>query len=141
VVWISWALRLGIIGVASWVLTGLTPLILDELNGIDACPMLGPIPACYPVGLGYFAMAAAAIFSPRRLTMLFLVGWAPVFLLALSGSTMEILGHNTCPISPAGTPLCFYSLTVAALLLPVFLLCRKLQNSNEDKANKFHSSN
>lgn len=134
-VWFSRALRLGIIGVASWVLAGLAPLILDELNGIDTCPMLGPIPACYLVGFGYVAMAAAVIFSPRKLTVLFLLGWTPVFLLALSGSTMEILGYNTCPTSPAGIPLCYFSLTVATLLLPVFFLSRNLQRSNGDKGN------
>jgi hypothetical protein len=135
VVWLSWVLRIGIAAVAAWVLAGLTPLILDELNGIDACPMLGPVPACYLVGLGYVAMAAAVIFSPRRLTVLFLFGWTSVFLLALSGSTMEILGHNTCPTSPAGTPLCYFSLTVATLLLPVFFLSRMLQRSNGDKGD------
>jgi len=127
VVWFSWALRLGIVGVASWVLTGLAPLILDELSGIIACPMLGPIPACYLVGIGYFAMAVAVIFSPRRLMVLFLVGWAPVFLLALTGSTLEILGRPTCPASPSGTPLCYFSLAVASLLLPAFLFGRHLQ--------------
>lgn len=130
-VWFSWVLRLGIIWVASWVLAGLIPLILDELNGIDACPMLGPIPACYLVGFGYVAMAIATIISPRKLTVLFLLGWTPVFLLALSGSIMEILGHSTCPISPQGTPLCYFSLTVAALLLPVFLISRHLQHSKK----------
>jgi len=135
VVWLSWVLRIGIGAVAAWVLAGLTPLVLDELNGIDACPMLGPVPACYLVWLGYVAMAAAVIYSPRRLTVLFLLGWTPVFLLALSGSTMEILGHNTCPTSPAGIPLCYFSLTVATLLLPVFFLSRNLQRSNGDKGN------
>jgi len=130
VVGFGWTLRLGIVGVAIWVLFGLAPLILDQLNGIDACPMLGPLPACYLVGFGYVAMAVAVIFSPCRLTVLFLLGWAPVFLLALSGSTMEILGHNTCPTSPTGTPLCYFSLVVATLLLPVFLLSRYLQRTN-----------
>ena len=128
-VWIGWALRLGIVVVASLVLAGLFPLILDELRGIDACPMLGPIPACYPVGFGYFAMAVAVIFSPRRLTPLFLLGWAPVFLLALTGSTLEILGRPTCPASPSGTPLCYFSLAVASLLLPTFLFSRHLQRT------------
>lgn len=124
---IGWVLRLATALVTSWVLAGLTPLILDELRGIDACPMLGPVPACYIVGFGYLAMTIAVIFSPRRLTVLFLLGWIPVFLLALSGSTMEILGRSTCPASPAGTPLCYFSFAVASLLLPAFLLGRYLQ--------------
>jgi hypothetical protein len=96
------------------------------MKGIDTCPMLGPVPACYLVGFGYVAMALAVLLSPRQFTVLFFVGWTPVFLLALSGSTMEIMGHNTCPSSPSGIPLCYFSLTVAVLLLPVFLLSRHL---------------
>lgn len=126
-VWLGWAMRLGVVVVASWVLAGLTPLILDEMRGVDACPMLGPVPACYLVGFGYIAMAIAVLFSPRRLTLVFLLGWAPVFLLALSGSSMEILGRPTCPVSPAGTPLCYFSLAVASLLLPAFLIGRYFQ--------------
>jgi len=129
VLWVGWALRLGTIVVASTVLAGLAPLILSELRGVNACPMLGPIPACYPVGFGYLLMAVAAIFSPRRLMVLFLLGWAPVFLLALSGSTMEIMGRPTCPASPAGTPLCYFSLAVATLLLPAFLFGRHYQRA------------
>jgi hypothetical protein len=126
-VWVGWAPRIGVIIGASWVLAGLFPLVLAEFRGIDACPMLGPIPACFPVGLGYLAMAISAVFSPRRLTVLFLLGWAPVFLLALTGSTLELLGHTTCPASPTGTPLCYFSLAVASLMLPVFLLSRHFQ--------------
>ena len=130
-IWVGWALRLGIIVIASWVLAGLAPLVLDELRGIEACPNLGPVPACYLVACGYLAMAVAVVFSPRRLTVLFLLGWTPVFLLALSGTTMEILDYPTCPSSPTGTPLCYFSLTVAALLLPMFLFGRYLQRSTK----------
>ena len=132
-VWVGWALRIMVVIVASWVLAGLVPLVLDEFRGIDACPMLGPLPACFPVGLGYFAMAIAALFSPRKLTVLFLLGWAPVFLLALTGSILEIFGRTTCPASPAGTPLCNFSLAVASLILPVFLLSRHFQPAANNK--------
>lgn len=130
-VWVGWALLLVILAVAIWVLAGLGPLILDELRGIDACPKLGPVPACYLVGIGYLAIAIAVVFSPRRLTALFLLGWTPVLLLALSGSIMEIMGHPTCPVSPTGTPLCYFSLGVSLVLLPVFLLARYLQRVGE----------
>ena len=124
--WLGWALRLGIAAVAGFVLKGLAPVILDEWQGLDACPNVGPVPACYIVGLCYVAMAVAALYAPRRLTVLFLLGWVPVFSLALTGSTMEILGHPTCPESPTGTPMCFYSLAVASLLLPAFWIARRL---------------
>ncbi len=127
--WLGWALRLGIAAVTVLVLYGLAPVILNEWRGLDACPKLGTLPACYIAGLGYVAMAIAVLFAPRRLTALFLLGWAPVFALALTGSTMEILGHPTCPASPTGTPMCFYSLVVVSLLLPAFWIGRRLQRT------------
>ncbi len=124
--WLGWAVRLGIIAVAGFVLNGLVPVVLNEWRGIEACPRLGAVPACYVVGLGYSLMAVAVIFAPRRLTALFLLGWAPVFAMAFIGSTMEILGRPTCPVSPTGTPMCFYSLAVASTLLPAFWVSRRL---------------
>ncbi len=127
--WLGWALRLGIAVVAGSVLAGIAPVIIDEWRGLNACPKLGPVPACYVVGFSYSAMAIAALLAPRRLTGLFLAGWVPVFALALAGSTMEILGRPTCPPSSTGTPLCFYSLAVASLLLPAFWGSRRLQRT------------
>ena len=124
--WLGWAVRLGIVAVAGLVLIGLVPVVLNEWRGIEACPRLGAVPACYVVGLGYSLMAVAVIFAPRRLTALFLLGWAPVFAMAFIGSTMEILGRPTCPVSSTGTPMCFYSLAVASTLLPVFWVSRRL---------------
>lgn len=133
--WLGWALRLGIAAVTVLVLYGLAPVILNEWRGLDACPKLGTLPACYIAGLGYVAMAIAVLFAPRRLTALFLLGWAPVFALALTGSTMEILGRPTCPASPTGTPMCFYSLAVASLLLPAFWVGRRLQRDVQTAAH------
>ncbi len=123
---LGWTLRLGITAVTVLVLNGLVPVVLNEWRGIEACPRLGAVPACYVVGLGYSLMAVAVIFAPRRLTALFLLGWAPVFAMAFIGSTMEILGRPTCPVSPTGTPMCFYSLAVASTLLPAFWVSRRL---------------
>jgi hypothetical protein len=72
-------------------------------------------------------MAIATVISPFRLAILFYLGWTPVFLLALTGSTLEIMGHNSCPLSPAGIPLCYFSLTIATFLLPAFVLVRSQQ--------------
>ena len=124
---LCWFFRLGIIAVTVLVLYSLAPVIFNDWQGLEACPKLGPVPACYVVGLSYGAMAVAALWAPRRLTALFLLGWAPVFAIAVTGSTMEILGHPTCPLSPAGTPMCYYSLAVASILLPAFWVVRRLR--------------
>ena len=123
--WFGWALRLGIAVAVGFALFDLFPLIFDQLRGAQVCPMLGFLPACFLVAAGYIAMAVALL-APRKLTNLFLLGWLPVLALALTGSTLEVMGRPTCPVSPSGTPLCFYSLAVASLLLPAFWISRKL---------------
>ena len=128
--WLGWSVRLGIIVVAGFMFNGLVPVVLNEWRGIEACPRLGAVPACYVVGLGYSLMAVAVIFAPRRLTALFLLGWTPVFALALTGSTMEILEYPTCPASPTGTPMCYYSLAVVSLVLPAFWVGRRAVDSD-----------
>ncbi len=54
--WLGLALRLGITAVAGLVLVGLSPLILDEWQGQEACPLLCALPAFYLVFLFYCAM-------------------------------------------------------------------------------------
>jgi len=82
------------------------------------------LPACYLVAVAYAAMAIAALVAPRRLTWMFLLGWLPVFALAAMGSTLELSGRPTCPVSSSGTPMCYYSLALAATLLPLFFFAR-----------------
>ena len=115
--WLGWLLRLFVLAVTAFVLYGLAPVIVSQWQGTAPCPRLGPIPACYVVGGCYLSMAVASIAGPRRSFWLFLVGWLPVFLLALVGSTLELFGRETCPASPGSTPLCYYSLAVASILL------------------------
>ena len=103
------------------VLYRLSPVVADKWQGLDSCPDIGPLPACYLVGLCYAAMALAALAAPRRLFWLFIAGWVPVFLLALGGTTLELSGRPTCPPSPTGLPMCYFSLAIACLLLPAFL--------------------
>jgi len=102
----------------------LAPVIASEWQGLDGCPNLGPLPACYLVAVAYAAMAIAALVAPRQLTWMFLLGWLPVFALAAMGSTLELSGRPTCPVSSSGTPMCYYSLALAATLLPLFFFAR-----------------
>lgn len=119
-------MRLVILGVAAMALYGLLPVILSEWQGTKPCPAVGPIPACYGVGAGYAAMGVAALIGPARAGWLFLAGWLPVFLLAFGGTALELAGQPTCPLTPSGTPLCYYSLAIAGLvLLPAYLVARR----------------
>jgi len=64
--------------------------------------------------------------EPLRSGWLFLSGWLPVFLFALSGTSLELLGRPTCPRSESDVPLCFFSLAIASGLLAAFILARRI---------------
>ena len=119
---IAWACRIAVVVGAVFVLVRLSPVIHKEWTDGTGCPNIGLVPACYLVAVCYSLMAIAAIINPARLKIMFLTGWAPVFLLALSGSVLEISGTPTCPAAANGTPLCFYSLALAIILAVLFLI-------------------
>ena len=94
--------------------------------------MLGPIPACIIVFLGYLCVVLAALFIKKPFTKrLFYIGWTPVFLLALMGVLIEvgvmmgIIKDHICPIGAYGIPQCFFSLAMVLICLGLFKLALK----------------
>ncbi len=118
-------LRLGLAAFSIYILSGIIPISATHFHTGDACPTLGPIPACYIVAICYSAMGVAAIFWNKRLSWLFFAGVTPVILLASVGSFMELTGDPTCPQSESGFPLCYISWVVGVLMLVVFLIVRR----------------
>lgn len=125
---LSWITRVAIFAIAAGVIYSLWPVIQVQWDNGNGCPKLGPVPACYLVGLAYTAMGVAALFAPHRFAWIFFTGWTPVFVLAATGSTLELSGQTTCPVSASGVPLCYYSLTLAVALIPAFLFARRYSN-------------
>lgn len=121
-IWLSRLLRVGIVLTCLVVLSGIIPISLTHLQTGDACPNLGPIPACYLISICYAAMAVAAFLGRRNLRWLFFVGVTPVILLAAVGTTLELIGRPTCPLSDEGLPLCYVSLAMGCILLFAFLM-------------------
>ena len=134
---IAWSCRLAIVSAAAFVLVQLAPVIRSELADGSGCPDIGPVPACYVVAGCYALMGIVAIFHPVRLQVIYWTGWAPVFLLALSGSVLEISGTPTCPAAANGTPMCFYSLALATVLAVLFIVTLRILRFSH---NKFHLS-
>ncbi|MEP5632058.1 MAG: hypothetical protein ABJP79_09265 [Tateyamaria sp.] len=120
-IWVSRLLRVGVLLACLAVLSGIVPISLTHFRTGNACPDLGPIPACYVVSFAYLAMAIAVSIGWNRLKWLFFVGAAPVILLAVAGTTLELFGRPTCPRSDSGWPLCYTSLMIGASLLIAFL--------------------
>lgn len=113
-------IRLLIATISALVLYGLAPVIGAEISGTGQCPTLGPLPACYIVGLCYTLIAISTIGSLPYAAYAFWIGWLPVFSLALIGSTLELSGTPTCPRGSLNIPMCYFSLAIAALLLLLF---------------------
>ena len=120
-IWISRLLRASVLLACLAVLSGIVPISLAHFQTGDACPSIGPIPACYVVSLAYLAMAIAASIGFRNLKWLFFLGATPVILLAVAGTSLELLGRPTCPRSESGWPLCYTSLIIGLGLLTAFL--------------------
>ena len=128
-IWFSHFLRIGVVVVCLVVLSGIVPISLAQLRTGDACPNLGPIPACYIVSVCYGGMAVAAVVWWRNLSWLFFLGVTPVLILAATGTTLELAGRPTCPVSDAGVPLCFVSLAVGCGLLLAFFIAVSLEKN------------
>jgi len=125
---ISHILRLGLTGISLYVLSGIVPVSLSHWQTGNACPNLGPIPACYVVSVCYAAMGIAALLWNKPLNWLFFAGSTPVILLALVGSVLELTGYPTCPRLDSGFPLCYLSLFVGIMMLVGFLYTLKCEN-------------
>lgn len=122
---LSRILRLCLGVFAAYVLSGIIPISFTHWQTGAACPMLGPLPACYLVSICYAAMGLAAVLWNKPLNGLFFAGAAPVILLALIGTSLELSGRATCPRSETGLPLCYLSLIASIMMLVVFLLVLK----------------
>ncbi len=120
-------LRFSLVAFSVYVLSGIIPISITHFHTGDACPVIGPIPACYIVSICYAAMGIASLLWTKPLNWLFFAGATPVILLALAGTSMELMGRPTCPVSDAGTPLCFYSLAVGIAMLAIFLVASKME--------------
>ena len=124
---LSRILRIVLAGFSVCVLSGIVWVSITHWHSGNACPEIGPIPACYIVSICYAAMGIASLLWTKPLKWLFFVGVTPVILFAISGTTLELIGRPTCPVSETGTPMCFYSLAVGVAMLAVFVIVLRLE--------------
>jgi len=82
------------------------------------CPSILSIPLCYLAAIGYLSMLASQIPTLGKLKhRLFYPAWAIVFLIAASGSSVELFAGDTCPRTDGGVPMCYISLAFCAAIL------------------------
>lgn len=85
-----------------------------HMSGAEACPSIGPVPACYAVLIGYLAMLISVISTMK---WVFWSGWLPVFLLATIGAGSELLSSEAiCPQTDGGIPKCYFSFLISFIL-------------------------
>ena len=131
--------RLVVVGLCTIGLLGVAPIAFRQATGTAPCPALGLVPACYVVLLGYAMIGASAFVGVRLRTPLFAAGWMPVFGLALTGSSMEVLGYEACPRGADNIPTCFFSLALTIALIVAFLVERNFWPKSK-QTNGSHSS-
>lgn len=102
---------------------GVLPVVTEHLRG-NACPQIGPVPLCFVVLSAYGLVAVSSLFKARPRTVLFVIGWVLLFGLAMTGSSLELMGGDTCPQTRSGIPTCFISLFLTLLLAGAFIFGR-----------------
>jgi len=122
------AVRLILLGLATIGIASGGALSISHFHEGGTCPMLGPLPACYLVFIGYSLIGLSTI-TPARISKLsFYIGWVPIFGLAAVGTMLHIFVGDTCPVSDNGMPQCYMSLALALVILGVFYFMARLQS-------------
>ncbi len=85
-------------------------------TGEQACPLIGPVPACYVIFVGYGLIVLSMLPRLWRPLLVFLVGWVPVITLALLGVVGELAGFAHCPQTESGIPKCYLSAILAMII-------------------------
>ncbi|MFK7844933.1 MAG: hypothetical protein AB8G77_06505 [Rhodothermales bacterium] len=97
-------------------LLGTASLSYSTFQGIDPCPLVFALRACYIVLFAYFAMTIAQVIRSRKLSRpVFWSAWLIAFSFAAYGSLTEFIQGDVCPKSQPGAPLfemplCYVSL-------------------------------
>ncbi len=87
-----------------------------------ACPLIGPLPACFLVFAGYCLIFYSAMTWGWTRHAAFLVGWLPVSILAILATILEIANGPVCPRAFGFLPQCFLSLLLSILIGAVWMI-------------------
>ncbi len=115
--------RTAIVLLASIGVLGVGRISIIHWTGEASCPMIGSLPACYLILIGYSLIVLSMYPRLQKASVLFLVGWVPVVMLALTGVVGELTDVLQCPHLENGTPQCFLSAALALTIgLPAWFL-------------------
>ena len=113
-------IRLALIALVAIGLWSSARLSYRQYQSGEACPILGPVPACYIALAGYVMMsigvAVAITRMPWNLSWVFWLGLAAAGGLALLGSAMELVKGDVCPKAYGWLPMCYVSLAFSVVI-------------------------
>ena len=125
---------LAILGIGLW---GGLSVSYANFNAQQACPHLAGLAICYIVTIAYGLMLITLFMKRSRLhSILFSTAWGITFLIALSGSILEISRGAVCPTTSFMLPLCYVSLAMCLAIATLYSIDRFWQNpsSADDRA-------
>jgi hypothetical protein len=108
--------RTAIVLLAGIGVLGVGRISVIHWSGEASCPMISSLPACYIILIGYSLIVLSMYPRLQKATTLFLIGWAPVITLALTGVAGELTDMLQCPHLENGIPQCFISATFALII-------------------------
>ncbi len=124
--------RTAIVLLASIGVLGVGRISIIHWTGETSCPMIGSLPACYIILIGYSLIVLSMYPRLQKASALFLVGWVPVVLLALTGVVGELTDVLQCPHLENGIPQCYLSAALALFIGLLTWLLFKIQAANVD---------
>ena len=125
---------LSILGIGFW---GGLSVSYANFTAQQACPHLAGLTICYIVTIAYGLMLITLFMKRSRLhTILFFAAWIVTFLIALSGSALEIIHGAVCPTTSFMLPLCYLSLAMCLAIAALYSIDRFWQNARpaDDRA-------
>ena len=131
---ITTAALLSILGIGLW---GGLSVSYANFTAQQACPHLAGLAICYIVTIAYALMLITLFIKRSRLnTIAFFAAWIITFLIALSGSILEIIHGAVCPTTSFLLPLCYVSLAMCLAIAALYSIDRFWQDarSADDRA-------
>ena len=120
-------IRLAIIALGGLGFLGVGGISFSHWTGEATCPMIGLIPACYIIFVGY-GLILLSIFVKIKISVpIFFIGWLPVIVLAFIGVIGDITSTVVCPMSEIGIPKCYFSAALSLLIGFLYWCFYKIQ--------------
>jgi len=124
--------RTAIVLLASIGVLGVGRISITHWTGETSCPMIVSLPACYIILIGYSLIVLSMYPHLQKAFVLFLIGWVPIVMLALTGVVGELTDVLQCPHLKNGIPQCYLSAALALIIGLLTWYLFKIQAADVD---------